>query len=281
MTEQHNDAVTGPAAEQDAPDSARPPRRPGHRRTLALVAGGLGLAVLAGGGFWASGRIDQADRTSPTRYWVPKGSQPVVTPAPTAPTVPPNELTGKLMPVPAGYELGPDLEDEGNDFYVSGERAVQALKDSRTGLSAAERAERDKAVADMKLKGLAGRSYTRSYVGPVTEIELTQADPQALTSFSDLSKKLLDVLVALGEKKRDAPAVEGFPQAKCVLLDIVEERPGSPKPETIESLDCVAVEGDVLVTFRTYGPRPRLDVKEAAELFTRQLNRLKSPGESV
>ncbi|WP_251063813.1 hypothetical protein [Streptomyces sp. ISL-44] len=279
MTEQQNDAVTGPAAEQDAPVSARPPRRV-NRRTLALVAGGLGLAVLAGGGFWAAGRIDQADRTSPTRYWVPDGPRPTASATP-VPTVPPNELTGKLLPVPASYELGPDLDDEGNDFYVSGERAVQAVKDSRTGLSAAERAERDKAVAELKLKGVAGRSYTLSYAGPVIEIELTQADPQALVKFADLNKKLLDVLVALGEKKHEAPAVEGFPQAKCVLLDIVEERPDSPKPETIESLDCVAVEGDVLVTFRSYGPRPRFDVKTAIDLFTRQLNHLKSPGESV
>ncbi|MGR4882662.1 hypothetical protein ACIPUC_25110 [Streptomyces sp. LARHCF249] len=279
MTEQENDAVTGPASEQDAPVSPRPPRRV-NRRTTALVAGGLGLAVLAGGGFWAAGRIDQADRTSPTRYWVPDGPRPTASAAP-VPTVPPNELTGKLLPVPASYELGPDLEDEGNDFYVSGERAVQAVKDSRTGLSAAERAERDKAVAELKLKGVAGRSYTLSYAGPITEIELTQADPQALVKFADLNKKLLDVLVALGEKKKEAPAVEGFPQAKCVLLDIVEERTASQKPETIESLDCVAVEGDVLVTFRSYGPRHRFDVKTAVGLFTKQLNHLKSPGESV
>ncbi|MEU9255153.1 hypothetical protein AB0D66_25290 [Streptomyces sp. NPDC048270] len=279
MTEQQNDAVTGPAPEQNAPVPARPPRRV-NRRTLALIAGGLGLAVLAGGGFWAAGRIDQADRTSPTRYWVPDGPRPTASPAP-VPTVPPNELTGKLLPVPASYELGPDLEDEGNDFYVSGERAVQAVKDSRTGLSAAERAERDKAVAELKLKGVAGRSYTLTYAGPIIEIELTQADPQALVKFVDLNKKLLDVAVALGEKKKEAPTVEGFPQAKCVLLDIVEERPDSQKPETIESLDCVAVEGDVLVTFRSYGPRPRFDVKTAVDLFTKQLNHLKSPGESV
>ncbi|MFC9296660.1 hypothetical protein ACFTWH_16160 [Streptomyces sp. NPDC057011] len=281
MTEQqNNDAVTGPAPEQDAPVSARPPRR-ANRRTLALVAGGLGVVVLAGGGFWAAGRIDAADRTSPTRYWVPEGPRPTTSATP-VPTVPPNELTGKLLPVPASYELGPDLEDEGNDFYVSGERAVQALKDARTGLSAAERAERDKAVADLKLKGVAGRSYTLSYAGPITEIELTQADPQALGTFAEVNKKLLDVLVALGEKKNEAPAVEGFPQAKCVLLDIVEERPGAAKkPETIESLDCVAVEGDVLVTFRSYGPRHRFDVKTAVDLFTKQLKHLKSPGESV
>ncbi|MGP3687591.1 hypothetical protein ACTVZO_23380 [Streptomyces sp. IBSNAI002] len=280
MTEQQNDAVAGPEAQQDAAVSARPPRRV-NRRALALAAGGLGLAVLAGGGFWAAGRIDQADRTSPTRYWVPDGPRPTTSAAP-VPTVPPNELTGKLLPVPASYELGPDLEDEGNDFYVSGERAVQAVKDSRTGLSAAERAERDKAVAELKLKGVAGRSYTLTYAGPIIEIELTQADPQALVKFADLNKKLLDVLVALGEKKKEAPAVEGFPQAKCVLLDIVEERPeASSKPETIESLDCVAVEGDVLVTFRSYGPRPRFDVKTAVDLFTRQLNHLKSPGESA
>lgn len=273
MTEQQSEAVTQPAAEQDAPVSARPPR---HRRTLALVAGGLGLAVLAGSSFWAAGRIDQADRTSPTRYWVPEGPRPVVSETPVL-TVPTNGLTGKLLPLPPGFELGPDFDDEGNDFYVSGERAIQALKDSRTGLSSGERAERDKALADMKIKGVAGRSYTK-HSEPVTEIEIMQADPQALGSFSEFSKKLFDILAALGDK-REAPKVDGFPQAKCVLTDVVEERPNGEKPEKLDSLECVAVEGDVLVSFRTYGAGVRAN--DAVDLFKQQLNHLKSPGESA
>ncbi|MFD4242024.1 hypothetical protein ACFWP3_10545 [Streptomyces sp. NPDC058525] len=274
MTEQQSEAVTRPAAEQDAPVSARPPRR---RRTAALVAGGLGLAVLVGGGFWASGRIDQADRTSPTRYWVPAGPRPVASETPEL-AVPANGLTGKLLPLPPGFRLGPDLDEEGNDFYVSGERAIQAMKDSRTGLSSSERAERDKALADMKIKGVAGRSYTK-HSEPVTEIELMQADPQALGSLSDISKKLFDVLAALGDNKREAPKVDGFPQAKCVLTDVVEERPNGAKPEKLDSLECVAVEGDVLVSFRSYGAG--LSAKDAVDLFKQQLNHLKSPGESA
>lgn len=274
MTEQQSEAVSRQAAEQDPPVTARPRR---HRRTLAWVAGGLGLVVLAGGGFWASGRIDQADRTSPTRYWVPEGPRPVASETPVL-TVPANGLTGKLLPLPPGFELGPDLDDEGNDFYVSGERAIQAVKDSRTGLSSSERAERDKALADMKIKGVAGRSYAK-HGEPITEIEIVQADPQALGSFSEVSKKLFDILAALGDEKREAPKVEGFPQAKCVLTDVVEERPNGVKPEKLDSLECVAVEGDVLVSFRTYGAK--VSANDAVDRFKQQLNHLKSPGESA
>ncbi|OKK13147.1 hypothetical protein AMK16_31580 [Streptomyces sp. CB00455] len=249
-----------------------PPGKAGRRRA-ALISGGLGLALVVGAGIWASQKLDEADRTSPTRYWVGAGNKPAVPSSP-VPTVPPNELMAKLLPLPAGYELGPDLDLEGNNFYVPGERAIQSLKDSRTGLSGSQRAERDRALADLKLKGLAGRTFNKRSGAPVTEIHLTQADPQALATFSDFSKKWLDLLSG----DREAPKIDGFPQAKCVLSDVLEEEAKDKKGQ-IDSLECVAVEGDVLVEFRTYGAK--ISTNEAADLFKQQLNHLKSPGESV
>ncbi|MFE6846962.1 hypothetical protein [Streptomyces sp. NPDC057686] len=259
--------ATDPGAAQAAAPRAR------SRRTVALIAGGLGIAVLAGGALWAAGRIAGADRTAPTRYWVAAGAEPTRTPEPVA-TVPPNELTGKLLPVTTDFELGPDLDGEGNDFYVSGERALQAVKDARTGLSGDERAERDKALADLKLKGVAGRSYHRSRDHQVMEIQLTQADPQALAKLSEFSKRLLE----LTGRGRDAPKIEGFPDAKCSLSVLGKEK--QEDQNKIDTIDCEALQGDVLVSFRMYGPKP-LSANDAADLFKQQLNHLKSPGESV
>ncbi|MEU8837970.1 hypothetical protein AB0D97_02410 [Streptomyces roseus] len=261
------------AAAPGATQGAAP--RPRSRRTVTLVAGGLAVALLVGGALWAADAIAGADRTAPTRYWIAAGVDPLPTGAPEpAPTVPPNELTAKLLPMPSGFEPGPDIAADGNDFYVSGERAVQALKDVRSGLSGDQRAERDKALADLKLKGMAGRSYYERRESRAMEIHLTQADPQALVKFSEFGKKLLE----LTGDDRDAPKIEGFPDARCALQVLGKEK--LEEQHKIDTIDCVALQGDVLVAFRMYGPRP-FAANDAAALFKQQLSHLKSPGESV
>lgn len=270
-------AVTAePAAPEPAPDAApATAARARSRRTAALIAGAVAVAVLAGGALWGAGRIAGADRTAPTRYWsvADPGTRPTGTSGP-KPTVPPNALTGKLMPLPAGYEPGPDIDEDGNDFYVSGERALQSFKDVHSGLSGDQRAQRDKALADLLLKGMAGRSYQQVRDGLVVEIRLTQAEPQTLAKFSEFSKKLLE----LTGEDRDAPKIEGFPDAKCALETLGKDK--TEDKDKLGAMDCTALQGDVLVAFRTYGRKP-FSTQDGADLFKRQLNHLKSPGESV
>ncbi|MFJ8012531.1 hypothetical protein [Streptomyces sp. NPDC096339] len=282
MSERTTGAGAGTGAETDVDAgqellaSVRPPRET-NRKAVSLIAAGLGAAVLAGGGFWASARLDAADRTAEARYWTPAGRSSASESKP-APTVPPNELVAKLLPMEFGDALGPDMGGEGNNFYVSGERALHTLRDSGSGLSGGERADRDKALAGLKLKGLAGRSFFTQRERVVTEVELMQADPKALAGLSEVNKKLLDVLEKVSGK-RQAPAVDGFPQAKCVLFDVVDPRPEREEKTKLDSLECLAVEGDVLVSFRTYGYV--ISVDSSVALFKKQLNHLKSPGESV
>lgn len=281
MTEPQNDANPAPVpapvpAEVPANPYAvpaeaapQPPARPFNRRKAGIIAGATALAVLAGAAVWAVVAVKDADRTATTRYWTAEGVHPAQpeTPAP----VPPNDLSGKLLPVPSTYALGPDLDGDGNNFFVSGESAVKGFQDSRKGLSSTERKKRDEALAELKLKGLAGRSYTKGGGQMVLEVRIMQADPQALGKFSEITKKLFEIT---GDD-RDAPKVDGFPDAKCSLFAIGEE-----KEEKIDSLDCVAVQGDVLVNFRAYGPKP-FSGADAAAFFKNQLTHLKSPGESV
>jgi hypothetical protein len=251
-------------------DPAAPAARPGRgRRTAAFAAAGVVAALLVGGGVWGSAALADADRTAPTRYWTEQGV-PAAQPEKPAP-VPRGELAAKLLPVPTNFGPGPDLEENGNDFALSGEHAIEALKLAQKGLSSTERKKRDDALADLKLKGLAGRSYTRGGGQMVLEVRLMQADPQHLGTFSEITKKLFDIT---GDD-RDAPKIDGFPDAKCALLAIGEE-----KKEKVDSLDCVAVQGDVLVSFRAYGPKP-FSSADAASFFKNQLSHLKSPGESV
>ncbi|MEV7512465.1 MULTISPECIES: hypothetical protein [unclassified Streptomyces] len=278
MSEQQNVTEAAPAVAPDATGAQTPqqdaPARAAGGRKLKVVSAAVGAVVLVGAAAGAVALLAGAERTAPTRYWVAEDHTTQGSPSP-APSVPPNELTGKLMPLPADYWLGPDIDAEGNDFFVPREKALQSFKEARTGLSASQRAERDKMFADLKLKGIAGRSYARGEGrgASVAEITLLQADPQQLAKFGEVAKKFMEFTTA----GRKAPAVEGYPQAKCGVDAISGGEDGKQK---IEALDCVAVEGDVLVNFRMYGSKG-FEVKDAASLFKQQLDHLKSPGESA
>ncbi|MFI0201054.1 MULTISPECIES: hypothetical protein [Streptomyces] len=267
------DVAPLPEPEQQA---AAGPARKVNRKVVTLVAAAVGVVVLVGAGVGAAAALAGADRTSPTRYWLAADHTTSGTQAP-VPSVPPNALTGKLLPMPKDYWPGPDIDKEGNFYSLSGERALESFKDARKGLSSSERTERDKVLADLKLKGLAGRSYSRKDGvggGVVAEIQLVQADPAQLAKFGEFAGKLIALTGSGGE----APKVDGHPQAKCSVNPIVIEK--KDKKNKIDTLDCLAVEGDVMVNFRMYGSEGFV-VKDAVGLFKQQLDHLKSPGESA
>ncbi|MEU3775849.1 hypothetical protein AB0F11_22055 [Streptomyces sp. NPDC032472] len=246
-----------------------------HRKPVVLASAVALLAVLAGGAWWASAWLGHADRTAETQYWARTGAVPGGSPKPAPEAASADGLMGRLLPLPERYRPGPDLGPEGNDFVVFGERATQTFKDGRMGLSAAERDERDKALAGVKFKGVAGRSYALAagpgFGGVAAEIHLAQADPQASAPFTAFSRRLLELT---GDDPQ-GPKIDGFPQAKCRL-----HAEGEAGRDKINSVDCVAVEGDVLVHFRMYGSKD-FSASQAASLFKQQLNHLKSSGESV
>ncbi|MFF5705991.1 hypothetical protein ACFY7H_26455 [Streptomyces sp. NPDC012794] len=272
MTEPLNDTApgtdTGTApAPGTAPAATAVPRR---RRTGAYVAAGITVALLAAGGIAGALALGGADRAAPTRYWSAEGVSPR---GPRTPeSVPPNTLKGKLLPVPGSHTSGPDLAGYGNDFFVSGDEAVQGFKDARKGLSDTQRKKRDDALADLELKGLAGRSYAEVMGRSVMEVRLMQAAPQSLTKTSEISKKLMDAV----SEGRETPKVDGFPDAKCAVVTLGN----AEQKDRIDSMECVAIEGDILVGFRAYGPQPFAS-GDAVKFFQNQLKHLKSPGESV
>lgn len=105
-----------------------------------------------------------------------------------------------------------------------------------------------------------------------------QADPKALDSFAQISKKLLELV----GKGTEAPTVDGYPDARCARVNVGEDKEEyKGKKGGIDSLSCVAVQGDVMVDFRAYGPRNAFPTSDAVTIFKNQLNHLKSPGESV
>ncbi|MFD8146030.1 hypothetical protein [Streptomyces sp. NPDC059708] len=283
MTEPQNDIEPGertpvaPVTESagpEAPARETAVRTGGRRKTVALVAAAVVAAALVGAGVWASSAVADADRSAPTAYWVPDGA-----PLPDRPTpgrVPGNALSAKLIPAPPGYLPGPDLYSDGNDYVVSGERALEGFKEARSGLSASERKKRDDMLAGLKLKGLAGRTFAKDTGTLVAGVQLMQADPRALDSFSQVSRKLLE----FAGDGREAPKVDGYPDARCALVALAGDAKGK-KDEGIDTLTCVAVQGDVMVDFQAQGSKNTFSVPDAVTIFKNQLNHLKSPGESV
>ncbi|MEU3407056.1 hypothetical protein ABZ766_24365 [Streptomyces sp. NPDC006670] len=244
-----------------------------RRRTGALVAAGVVVAALVGGGTWASSALAGADRSAPTAYWVPDGASLPNRPVPDV--VPRNALSAKLLPMPPGYRPGPDNDVNGNDYVISGEHAVEVFKEARTGLSTSERKKRDEMLAQLKLKGVAGRTFSNDTGKLLVAIQLMQADPKALDSFSQVGRKLLES----GGDGREAPKVDGYPDARCALAVSVGE--GRKTEDGIDTLSCVAVQGDVMVDFTASGPKTDFPTSDAVAVFKKQLDHLKSPGESV
>ncbi|MFG3286313.1 hypothetical protein [Streptomyces sp. NPDC048111] len=271
--------ATEPAPTEPAPAAGPSPAEPtpatepvpvgGRRRArlVPLVSGALALLLVGGGAVAALHVLDGADRDSPTVVMPDSAAGAQATPEATAPATRAG-LGGRLLPVPTGYELGPDIGEFGNDETLGAQQAGALLKQGDRGLPADQREKWDHAVDGLKVKGVALRSYSDGTF--VTEMRLSQmGNAEAIKNLNDFQRKFMSSLKAL----RAGPKIGGHANAVCFLL---------PKDDELklDAMFCNAYEGDVMVTTYTYAPAP-LDTDAAAVLLRKQLDLIKSPGESV
>ncbi|MEU3918824.1 hypothetical protein [Streptomyces sp. NPDC029004] len=267
MTEQPATPGTS-ESEESAPEilaTAKEPRRINRR----LVVGGcavLALAVVAGGSVWALDRLGEADRTAPTVVWAePKGGS-----AGDDKATAPKGLAARLLPVPHGYELGPDIGEYGNDTVLNKRQAIAVFKEGGRDLPSAQRNQSNKAVDKLKLQGVAMRSYRTSKGGLVIETRLAQIQNAGKgRELANFQSEFADVLGIF----RKGPAIKGYKNARCFLMPKESEA-------KLDAMFCSAYQGDVLVSATAYGVKP-FDTKEAATMLSKQLDLLKSPGEYV
>ncbi|WP_405797599.1 hypothetical protein [Streptomyces sp. NBC_01506] len=245
------------------------PRRRLPRSVVVGVLAVLALAVAAGGGIWAVGKVGDADRTAPTRAWPPSRSNevPEASPADTEVLVP-GGIGAKLLPVDDGYEpdgylLGPDIASLGNDNTLDAARTAEHAKDAVRGLDAGQRDRFAKALRKLRFTGGAQRSYSNSDSLSVVEMHLAQVEEagseRALSRFRSDVKPVLD-----GLRKG--------PSAGCFLLPDGEAE--------LNAMLCSWHTHDVLVTAYAYGAS-KLDSKEIDRMFEEQLGRLADSGEST
>ncbi|WP_328707673.1 hypothetical protein [Streptomyces mesophilus] len=247
--------------------SARSPRA---RRIAAVVLPVVLVLGSAGGaGFYVKSTVDKADTTVTTTHWGKheEGSDPA---GDAHRGRHDTELSKLLLPVPEGYHLGPDVDENGNDTSLSGKQATAQLKATGRGLTGKQRREFNERMEKFGVQGVAGRSYVDEQSGLVVETTVIKAkDRKALRDLQSFMTSL--TMEVPGAKK--GPKIEGHPKAKCTLLP-------AEKGVEVDDMFCSAQVGDAFVSVYVYGPKP-MNKSDIAGFLKKQLDHVKSPGEYV
>ncbi|KPC79594.1 MULTISPECIES: hypothetical protein [Streptomyces] len=265
----------GPLPETaDAPDASGAPARPGRARRKLLTALPvllvLGTVGVAAG--YTHATVDEADRSVETTVWRVSAHEPGKDPARDTSRGRSDTALSKLMlPVPAGYRLGPDDGEYGNDDEMDGEQAVAAMKEGNRGLAGKERRDYDKRIDKLRVQGLAVRSYTTQEDELEVHAQIVRMkDKKAVRSFHTFQTELFDALGIF----RKGPEVKGHTRnAACYLQP---EDSGSD----IEDMVCAAYDGELSISVSATGVKP-VDKAAVVELLKDQLDHIKSPGEYV
>ncbi|MFJ2582172.1 hypothetical protein [Kitasatospora aureofaciens] len=258
-----------PTAEQPAtPPVPRPASRFLLRAGAATVAAAL-VGVAIGIGIIKTQYDDPAPAAA---------AGPSAAPAPTATATPFGarsngnhfgSLRDLLLPVPAGYELGPDEGGYGNDAEIGAEQLSAELDDQ---LQQIPKDKRDKLRAyweGLHVKATGVRTYRTSADDLVIGLKLRQFNQQEVQKLNEYTA------VFTGDTGlfRIGPEIPGHPEAHCYLMP-------APPSAPIDYLECSAAEGDLLVVANAEGVAP-LPKDKIVALFTMQLDRLARPGASV
>ncbi|MFF7994705.1 hypothetical protein ACFZDG_33650 [Kitasatospora xanthocidica] len=265
-------AAAAPAPEP-MPEAAVPnPAAPGSRLLLragaATVAAAL-VGVAIGIGIIKTQYDDPAPATA---------AAPSTAPTPTATATPYGAksngshfgaLRDLLVPVPAGYELGPDDGVYGNDTELSGGQLAAELD---AELQQIPKEKRDKLRSyweGLHVKGTGVRTYLASGDDLVIGLKLRQFNQQEVQRINEYTA------VFTGDTGlfRIGPTIPGHPEAHCYLMP-------APPSAPIDYLECSAAEGDLLVVMNAEGVAP-LPKDKIVALFTLQLDRLARPGATV
>ncbi|MFE9259216.1 hypothetical protein [Streptomyces sp. NPDC006879] len=252
-------SVPQPAAALDPPA----PRR-SRRRVQRITALALSAVVMAAAAVGAAVRMADAERTATsTHYWSAEVPG-------TPPSVPaPRGLAAALLPMPDTFWPGPDMDEYGDSAVVTGPRASVLMKDASRGLSLVERKEHHAAVDQLKLKGLAARSYRSRGADVIAEVRIAQMEPAMARKRAHLMRQLTGAF----NDFRKGPKIEGHPEAVCHLF-------AKQVLEPFAGLTCSAYRGDLVVSYQAYGTAP-FATEVASELLRQQLDHIKSPGEYV
>ncbi|MEU0412274.1 hypothetical protein ABZ307_31240 [Streptomyces griseorubiginosus] len=276
MSENAESAVS----EAAAPESVRAGRggRAGRIAAIAVSVVAAG-AVVAGVGYTVV-TVNGADRDAGKPVWTfPKGGKAGAGEAKTASL---KGLGGMLVPYGAdGWSRGPDIGEFGSDAQLSGARATALAKESLSGLPRSQRKELEKRIDKQHISGIAMRSYVSTeelssvYTDQASAVTVQLAQMASTTAVRGLVRSQQGFLDALGVFD-EGPRIEGHKDAACYLPP-ADKKDGK---NGLESMYCVAAQGNVLVTLTATSAKP-LQKTGIAMFLREQLDRIEEPGEAV
>ncbi|GAA4858838.1 hypothetical protein [Kitasatospora terrestris] len=268
-------AVEQPAPEQSAAEqpteqpAAERPARP--KRLLLRASGAVLAAVLLGVGI---GEVI---------LHVAYDDQPVrAAAAPAAPSASPSapfgakengnhfgSLRDLLLPMPSGFDPGPDAGVFGNDNEYGPEQLDKRFQEFLDTVPDKYRDGAKGAWESLHYKASGVRTYQSHKTDLEIDILLDQFNQQAISKEAELYGSMIDDTGLF----RQGPGVAGHPAARCALPPL---RAG----DQLDYMHCVSAEGDLMVTLDASGVAP-LDQNKVVDLFRQQLDRLARPGASA
>ncbi|GAA2133977.1 hypothetical protein GCM10009760_10740 [Kitasatospora kazusensis] len=174
-----------------------------------------------------------------------------------------------LVPMPAGYSLGPDSGAYGNDTELTADQRTAWIEDDIRSLPQKMQDAIRKDWQQYQLKG----AGIRSYVAPGQDFTVTMWLLQYHQDAVKADNTWVGVLSSDSGLFRIGPDVPGHADAHCYL-------PFAEPGVKIDRLICSAAVGDLRVEMRVEGVAP-LPKDQAVTIFNQQLDRLALPGAST
>ncbi len=277
MSEDRNDVTE---AAEDRQPSAGTPGKKGVRRVLlgVVLPSVLVLGLIGGGVTYTALTVSSADRTAPTQMWgTPKKTERDEDPAAAlARGRAGTPLSRLLLPLPEGYEFGPDEELYGNDGELGAAEATALMKQEGKGLSGKKRREFEKQVDKLGIGGVAVRTFADPDRDVVVSFQIARMkDKRRVKDSYRLRKEVMDFL-----EFPKGPEVEDHRDAVCYTAPDNDELDKKEQALALEEMICLAYDSEVMVTLKAVGAKP-FDEARVADLLKQQLDHIASPGEYV
>ncbi|MFE5830806.1 hypothetical protein ACFQ8W_11245 [Streptomyces sp. NPDC056508] len=272
--------MTEPVTEEAGEQRAETPGKRGARRILlgVVLPSVLVLGLIGGGVTYTALTVSSADRTAPTQVWgtpekTARDEDPAAALARGRAGTP---LSRLLLPLPEGYEFGPDEELYGNDGELGAAEATALMKQGGKGLSGKKRREFEKRVDKLGIGGIAVRTFADPDRDVVVSFQIARMkDRKRVKDSYRLSKEVMDFL-----EFPKGPEVKDHRDAVCYTAPDNDELDKKEQALALEEMICLAYDSEVMVTLKAVGAKP-FDGARVADLLKQQLDHIASPGEYV
>jgi hypothetical protein len=237
-----------------------------------LLAGAAATGIVA-----TALKVQDADRgAGRTDVWQQPGNRDPGDDAAKDPGVaapPGGPLGDALLPMPRGFHPGPDIDEFGNETVLSAREAQAVYKQTARGLPPGQRRLQLDALADLRLKGMAMRSYAADEFDLVVEVQLAEVAGEGTAA--GLAAVQEELTRGMGEFE-EGPEVEGHDSAACFLVPATA---AGVEGGGVRMMTCSAAKGELLITLTAYGTAAHGD--GAVRLLEDQLGHIDAPGKSI